>query len=82
MTRTRSWKPTTSSTWGPGAGIHGGTVVAQGTPAEVQQNPASLTGKYLTGLEQIAVPKTRRRGAPKGQAAQADRRVRQQPQVR
>jgi len=48
---------------GPGAGIHGGTVVAQGTPAEVQQNPASLTGKYLTGLEQIAVPKTRRRGA-------------------
>jgi excinuclease ABC subunit A len=48
---------------GPGAGIHGGTVVAQGTPAEIQSNPASLTGKYLTGIEQIPVPKTRRRGA-------------------
>jgi len=45
---------------GPGAGIHGGTVVASGTPAEIQQNPASLTGKYLVQLEQIPVPKRRR----------------------
>ncbi|OKH89882.1 excinuclease ABC subunit UvrA [Thalassospira sp. TSL5-1] len=47
---------------GPGAGIHGGRIVAQGTPEEIQQNPASLTGKYLTGIEQIAVPDKRRDG--------------------
>lgn len=47
---------------GPGAGIHGGRVVAEGTPAEVQGNPASLTGKYLSGAEKIAVPKKRRAG--------------------
>jgi len=47
---------------GPGAGIHGGRIVAQGTPEEIQQNPESLTGKYLVGVEQIAVPKERRKG--------------------
>jgi len=45
---------------GPGAGIHGGHVVAQGTPQQVMANPASLTGQYLTGMRQIPVPTTRR----------------------
>jgi excinuclease ABC subunit A len=45
---------------GPGAGVHGGEVVAQGTPAEVMKNPASLTGRYLSGELSIAVPKKRR----------------------
>ncbi len=45
---------------GPGAGVHGGEVVAQGTPAEVMQNPASLTGRYLKGELFIAVPEKRR----------------------
>jgi excinuclease ABC subunit A len=47
---------------GPGAGVHGGEVVAQGTPAEVMRNPASLTGRYLSGELSIAVPKKRRTG--------------------
>jgi excinuclease ABC subunit A len=46
---------------GPGAGIHGGEVIAEGTPDDIMGNPRSLTGKYLVGLEQIAVPKTRRK---------------------
>jgi excinuclease ABC subunit A len=45
---------------GPGAGVHGGRIVAQGTPAEVMANPASLTGDYLTGKRQVPVPKVRR----------------------
>ncbi len=45
---------------GPGAGIHGGHVVAQGTPAEVMGNTASLTGKYLCGELEIPVPSRRR----------------------
>jgi excinuclease ABC subunit A len=45
---------------GPGAGIHGGHIVAQGTPAEVMGNPASLTGKYLSGELEIPVPSRRR----------------------
>ena len=45
---------------GPGAGVHGGEVVAQGTPAEVMANPASLTGKYLSGELTIPLPKRRR----------------------
>jgi len=44
---------------GPGAGIHGGEVVAEGTPAEVEANPKSLTGAYLSGREWIAVPEKR-----------------------
>ena len=47
---------------GPGAGVHGGYIVAQGTPAEVMQNPESLTGRYLSGAEGIEVPSTRRTG--------------------
>ncbi|CAN0536616.1 unnamed protein product, partial [Laminaria digitata] len=48
---------------GPGAGVHGGTVVAQGTPKKVmQQVSKSLTAKYLTGVEQIPVPNERRPG--------------------
>jgi excinuclease ABC subunit A len=46
---------------GPGAGVHGGEVVAQGTPAEIMANPASLTGRYLSGELSIPVPRTRRR---------------------
>ena len=46
---------------GPAAGIHGGEVVAQGTPAEVLANPKSLTGKYLSGEMAVAVPAERRK---------------------
>lgn len=45
---------------GPGAGVHGGEIVAEGTPTEVMANPNSLTGKYLTGMEQIHLPAERR----------------------
>jgi len=45
---------------GPGAGIHGGEIMAFGTPAEVEKNENSLTGKYLSGKEKIDVPKKRR----------------------
>ncbi len=47
---------------GPLAGIHGGNVVACGTPSEVMQNENSLTGKYLSGKLKIEVPKKRRKG--------------------
>jgi excinuclease ABC subunit A len=46
---------------GPGAGIHGGYVVAQGTPLDIENNPASLTGQYLSGKKTIAVPASRRK---------------------
>jgi excinuclease ABC subunit A len=46
---------------GPGAGIHGGEVVAQGTPDDIMANPESLTGRYLTGELTIPVPQRRRR---------------------
>jgi excinuclease ABC subunit A len=45
---------------GPGAGVHGGEVVAQGTPQEILANPASLTGQYLSGALAIPLPKERR----------------------
>jgi excinuclease ABC subunit A len=48
---------------GPGAGRHGGRIVAQGTPAEVMAQKDSLTGQYLTGERSIGVPDARRRGA-------------------
>jgi excinuclease ABC subunit A len=48
---------------GPGAGVHGGVIVAQGTPADVMANPHSLTGQYLTGAREIAVPERRPRNA-------------------
>ncbi len=50
---------------GPGAGEHGGEVVAAGTPLEVEANPNSLTGRYLAGTEQIELPEERRK--PKGE---------------
>lgn len=50
---------------GPGAGIHGGQIVAEGTPDEVAKNPKSITGKYLRGEKVIAVPKKRRKGNSK-----------------
>jgi excinuclease ABC subunit A len=45
---------------GPQAGLHGGEIVAAGTPAEVRENPASLTGQYLRGELQVPMPKQRR----------------------
>jgi excinuclease ABC subunit A len=48
---------------GPGAGKHGGELVAQGTPAAVAKNPKSLTGQYLSGKKRIAVPKRYRTGS-------------------
>ena len=47
---------------GPGAGVHGGRIIAAGTPEEVSANPASLTGQYLSGKRYIAVPEERRKG--------------------
>ncbi|SEL53496.1 excinuclease ABC subunit A [Atopomonas hussainii] len=44
---------------GPGAGVHGGQVVAEGTPQQVMDNPASLTGQYLSGKKEIAIPAQR-----------------------
>ncbi|PWC81996.1 excinuclease ABC subunit A [Azospirillum sp. TSH100] len=49
---------------GPGAGQHGGTVIAQGTPEEVQKNPDSITAQYLNGTRFVPVPDTRRPGHP------------------
>lgn len=46
---------------GPGAGVDGGQVVASGTPKEIAANPASITGRYLSGIEKIDVPKKRRK---------------------
>ena len=48
---------------GPGAGIHGGQIVAEGTPEQVMANPNSLTGQYLTGRRGIEVPAVRRPGS-------------------
>ncbi len=48
---------------GPGAGIHGGHVVAAGTPEEVMANPDSLTGQYLSGKKKVPVPASRRPGS-------------------
>jgi excinuclease ABC subunit A len=47
---------------GPGAGIHGGNVVAQGTAEELGKNPASITGPYLTGAKKLPIPKVRHKG--------------------
>ena len=49
---------------GPGAGIHGGRIVAQGTPQEIMDNPASLTGKYLTGEMQVILRHKLRKPTP------------------
>ena len=47
---------------GPGAGVHGGSVVAAGTPQEIMDNPDSITGAYLSGRKSIDVPSERRKG--------------------
>jgi excinuclease ABC subunit A len=47
---------------GPGAGVHGGEIIAQGTPQQIIDTPDSLTGQYLSGEKQIAVPKQRHTG--------------------
>lgn len=47
---------------GPGAGVHGGQIVAAGTPQEIMDNPDSLTGQYLSGKKKIEVPLQRRKG--------------------
>jgi len=52
---------------GPGAGVHGGAIVAQGTPQQIMAHPNSLTGKYLSGREVIAIPTKRLRNDPKRQ---------------
>jgi len=52
---------------GPGAGEHGGRLVAEGTPRQIMDNTASLTGQYLSGRQQIAVPKKRRKPDPNRQ---------------
>ncbi|HEY2708171.1 MAG TPA: excinuclease ABC subunit UvrA [Caulobacteraceae bacterium] len=49
---------------GPAAGIHGGHVVAEGKPADIMANPKSLTGQYLTGTREIAIPEHRRPISP------------------
>ncbi|SFG20795.1 excinuclease ABC subunit A [Palleronia marisminoris] len=50
---------------GPGAGVHGGHVIAAGTPQEIMDNPASVTGDYLAGRREIGVPAERRKGNKK-----------------
>lgn len=45
---------------GPGAGIHGGQIIAQGTPDQVAKNPKSITGQYLSGAKEIKIPKRRK----------------------
>ena len=58
---------------GPGAGIHGGHVVASGSPEEVANNPKSITGQYLRGVKKIVVPKRRRKGNGKSLAIKGAR---------
>jgi len=50
---------------GPGAGKHGGNVIAQGTAEEIQKHPDSITGHYLSGKKEISIPKERRKGSGK-----------------
>ena len=66
---------------GPGAGIHGGHIVAQGKPSDVMANPKSLTGDYLTGRKAVMTPRVRRK-IPAGAQAENRRRARQQPERR
>ncbi len=49
---------------GPGAGIHGGNIVAQGTPDDIMASAESITGQYLTGVRQIPMPRVRRKRDP------------------
>ncbi|MEM7668215.1 MAG: excinuclease ABC subunit UvrA, partial [Pseudomonadota bacterium] len=50
---------------GPGAGVHGGRIIAAGTPSDVMLTPGSITGEYLSGIREIAVPDERRPGSGK-----------------
>ena len=50
---------------GPGAGVHGGRVVSHGTPQQIAADPASVTGQYLSGAREIAIPADRRKGKGK-----------------
>jgi excinuclease ABC subunit A len=50
---------------GPGAGVHGGNIVAHGLPKDVAKSPKSITGSYLSGKDSISVPKKRRKGSDK-----------------
>ncbi|MBN8827253.1 MAG: excinuclease ABC subunit UvrA [Sphingobacteriia bacterium] len=47
---------------GPGAGVYGGKVIAEGTPEEIKHNPNSITGQYLSGVKKIEIPAERRKG--------------------
>jgi excinuclease ABC subunit A len=47
---------------GPGAGVHGGEIIAVGTPEDIAADPASITGQYLTGERQVPIPRERRKG--------------------
>lgn len=47
---------------GPGAGVHGGEIIAHGTPADIAAHPQSITGAYLTGAREISIPSERRKG--------------------
>ena len=47
---------------GPGAGVHGGEIIAQGTPAQIEKSKKSITGQYLTGVRKIEIPANRRDG--------------------
>ncbi len=50
---------------GPGAGVHGGAIVAEGTVEQIMAEEASLTGQFLSGKREIAVPETRVKGDPR-----------------
>ena len=54
---------------GPGAGVHGGTIVAQGTAAEVAAHPDSITGQYLSGRRRIEIPPSRHAPRPEAHVA-------------
>ncbi len=66
---------------GPGAGEHGGQVVAQGTPEDIRRAPHSLTGQYLAGHRQIPTP-ARRHAPDADRMLTIDGRVGQQPAAR
>ncbi|MHB1052404.1 MAG: excinuclease ABC subunit UvrA [Thiobacillus sp.] len=57
---------------GPGAGVHGGEIVAEGTPEEIRMSPDSLTGQYLSGRRRIAIPQERRQPDPERQLVVTD----------